>query len=353
MIGNLMIDSKYIEKSWPETIQLWHGHPTLAAKNIMTPDQCNSESLVFVSTQAQLELALTKNPAFVISHQSLNLPKTSVTIFKTSNIPLAMSLIFPFFDQKMIRFSQEQNVHPSACVHPSAILASDVTIGPFASIGAQVTIGANTIIGASCVIENEVCIGDNSLIHPQVFIGARSMIGHHCEIHPHTVIGSDGFGYVKDKNKKNLKIPQLGRVIIGDSVEIGANVAIDRATLTETVIKSGTKIDNLCHIAHNCIIDEDGLIAAGFLVAGSTQIGKRFMTGGNSVVTDHVAISDDVTLAGRSTVTNDIKLPGAYGGYPLLPIREHLKVLASYVHISEIRKKVALILKKLNLTNGE
>ena len=148
------------------------------------------------------------------------------------------------------------------------------------------------------------------LLHPHVFVGAGSEIGRDCEVHPHTSIGSDGFGYAVGASRRPQKIPHLGNVVIGDEVEIGSNCAIDRAKLASTYIRSGAKLDNICHIAHNCDLGEDGFYTAGFMMAGSTTIGRRFMTGGNSVVSAHLTLADDVVLAGRSTVTADVTQAG-------------------------------------------
>jgi UDP-3-O-[3-hydroxymyristoyl] glucosamine N-acyltransferase len=151
------------------------------------------------------------------------------------------------------------------------------------------------------------------------------------------------------RSGKARKISHLGNVKIGDAVEIGGNCAIDRATLTSTYIRSGAKLDNICHIAHNCDLGEDGFYTAGFMMGGSTKIGRNFMTGGNSVVTAHVTIADHVTLQGRSSVTNDILEPGAYGGYPLQPLKEAIKTAVSLSHLNEIRKNLYRVLKHLNL----
>jgi UDP-3-O-[3-hydroxymyristoyl] glucosamine N-acyltransferase len=197
------------------------------------------------------------------------------------------------------------------------------------------------LIGAHTVIESDACIGAGTILHPQVFVGAACQIGERCEIHPHTTIGSDGFGYAKDATGRPQKIPHLGTVRIGDEVEIGGNCAIDRATLTSTYIRSGAKLDNICHIAHNCDLGENGLYTAGFMMAGSTTIGRNFQTGGNSVVSAHLRLADDVILAGRSTVTSDVTKPGFYGGYPLQPLREALKTLVSLGKLNAMRKKLS------------
>jgi UDP-3-O-[3-hydroxymyristoyl] glucosamine N-acyltransferase len=212
-------------------------------------------------------------------------------------------------------------------------------------IGARASLGDGCLIGAHTVVENDACIGADTILHPHVFVGAACEIGSACEVHPHTTIGSDGYGYAKDASGRPRKIPQLGTVKIGDEVEIGGNCSIDRATLTATYIRSGAKLDNICHIAHNCDLGENGLYTAGFMMAGSTTIGRNFVTGGNSVVGAHLKVADDVILAGRSTITNHVTAAGQYGGYPLQPLREALKTLVTIGQLNEMRKSLKGLIK--------
>ena len=216
-------------------------------------------------------------------------------------------------------------------------------------IGAHAVIGDGCMIGAHAVVENDARIGARTVLHPHVFVGAGCEIGEDCEIHPHTSIGSDGFGYAVDAGGRPRKIAHLGNVKIGDGVEIGSNCAVDRATLTSTHIRSGTKLDNICHIAHNCDLGENGFFTAGFMMGGSTKIGRQFVTGGNSVVTAHITLGDNVVLAGRSSVTNDVPDAGAYGGYPLQPLKEAMKTAVNISHLNEIRKNLNRVMKHLHL----
>ena len=225
-------------------------------------------------------------------------------------------------------------------------------LGPYCVIGAGANIGDGCLIGAHAVVENGAKVGARSILHPHVFLGAACQLGEDCEVHPHTSIGSDGFGYAVDANGKPRKISHLGNVIIGDGVEIGSNCAIDRATLTSTHIRSGTKLDNICHIAHNCDLGENGFFTAGFMMGGSTKIGRQFVTGGNSVVTAHVTVGDNVVLSGRSSVTNDVPDAGAYGGYPLQPLKEALRTAVSLSHLNEIRRNLKRVMKHLHLAEN-
>jgi UDP-3-O-[3-hydroxymyristoyl] glucosamine N-acyltransferase len=208
------------------------------------------------------------------------------------------------------------------------------------------------LIGAHVVIENNVHIGARTVIHPHVFVGFSCVIGDDCEIHPHSTIGGDGFGYSLDADGCPRKISHLGNVRIGENVEIGSNCAVDRATLTSTFIRSGTKIDNICHIAHNCDLGENGFYTAGFMMGGSTKIGRHFSTGGGTVVTSHVTLADNVALAGRSTVTNDIDKGGRYGGYPLQPLKQAMKTVVSLGQLNDLRRNLNRVMKHLGLAGG-
>lgn len=358
------LSSQQILESASSILALHSGSlkKNLEEKNISNcrpPEQANPQSLVFVSKLDQLQAAIEAKAPTIIAHKSLDEKILELTnssdavFFLTPQINMAMALTLPLFDQKSQSFNWGHRVHPSAILHPLANISDSAVINPYAVIGANAKIGANVIIGSHTIIEANAVVGDNTILHPHVVIGAFCEIGQNCEIHPHTTIGSDGYGYASNSQFKHTKIPQIGIVKIHDRVEIGSSVAIDRAALTETVIYAGTKIDNLCHIAHNCSIGEDSFVTAGFFTAGSTHIGKRFVTGGNTAIADHITIADGVILAGRSTVTGDIKEPGQFGGLPLQPVREYLKTLASLGQLNHIRKQVQKIMKHLHLEDKE
>jgi UDP-3-O-[3-hydroxymyristoyl] glucosamine N-acyltransferase len=265
---------------------------------------------------------------------------------------MGMAILLKYFDRKSVRFTQWGQRHPTALVHADAKIGEGVVLGPYCVVGAHAIIGDGCMIGAHAVIENHAHLGAGCVIHPHVFIGSACEIGRDCEIHPHTSIGSDGFGYAVEADGTPRKISHLGNVKIGDGVEIGSNCAIDRATLTSTYVRSGTKLDNICHIAHNCDLGENGFYTAGFMMGGSTKIGRQFVTGGCSVVTSHVTLADNVVLAGRSSVTNDVPNAGPYGGYPLQPLKEALKTAVSIGHLNEMRRNLKRVMKHLHLSEA-
>ena len=213
----------------------------------------------------------------------------------------------------------EPGCHPSAHIDPSAKVDPSASVGPLCSIGAGCQIGAGVALGPGCVVADQAQIGDHSRLIAQVHVGAGCQIGARVILHPGAVIGSDGFGMAND-NGQWLKIPQLGRVIIGDDCEIGANSTIDRGALDDTILEVDVRIDNLVHIAHNVRIGAHTAIAACVGIAGSTQIGKHCQIAGASGIAGHLTLCDHVIITAMSTVLKSIDQPGAYGsGIPARP----------------------------------
>ena len=353
-----MITAQTIKNQHSNIFAFLHGSLETAAAYCDVPDQATPQSLVFVSDSALLAQARLLKPAILIVQAKMAgeldvVADGASCCFSVKNVSMGMAILLKYFDTKCYRFKQWGERHPTAIVHGDAILGTGVFLGPYCVVGAGAEIGDGCLIGAHTVIENAARIGARTVLHPHVFVGADCRIGEDCEIHPHTSIGSDGFGYAVDPDGRPRKISHLGNVVIGDAVEIGSNCAIDRAKLTSTYIRSGTKLDNICHIAHNCDLGEDGLYTAGFMMAGSTTIGRRFVTGGNSVVSAHLTIADNVHLQGRSNVTKSISHGGAYGGYPLQPLQDALRTTVNLGHLSKLRRDLKKVMSHLKLSSDE
>lgn len=221
--------------------------------------------------------------------------------------------------------AREHAVHPTAVVDPAAQLTPPVQIGPHAVVG-KCRIGAGTVVMAGVTIGDGASIGRDSVLHPRVVVCPDVELGERLVVQAGSVIGSDGFGYAKDGTTW-IRVPQLGTVRIGDDVEIGAGCTIDRGTLGATQIGPRTKIDNLCHIAHNCVLGADIVMAANVGIAGSTTVGDRCVIGGNTGISGHLDIAADVRLGGGSIVLKDIPEPGDYMGQPLMEKRLFLRLL--------------------------
>jgi len=237
-------------------------------------------------------------------------------------------------------------IHLLASVSPSAKIGKRVSIGPFSSIGDGVEIGSGTTIFPLVAIYPNTQIGHNCLIHSNVSIREGSRIGNRVIIHNGAIIGSDGFGYIRGKRKSHIKIPQKGVVVLEDDVEVGANTTIDRASLGTTIIRKGTKIDNLVQIAHNVEVGSHTIIAAQTGIAGSSKIGKNVIAAGQVGIADHVKIGDNVIIAAKSGVTKDIPAHSMVAGIPHLDIKDWRKMWASVPQLYDLLKEV----KKLKKT---
>lgn len=306
----------------------------VSISEVTPPDRATPNSLVFVSKKELFEQAFSKQAkAFIMTESVYEAVKSAIPsnacVWTTSNIQAAMSVVLKLFDK--VKPWLQQGIHPQASIHPTAQVSAKAHIGAFA------------------VIEAHAVVGDDSIIFPHVYVGPYCQIGARCQIGPHVSIGADGFGFTTDKTFTHHKIPQIGKVIIEDDCELGAFCAVDRATLTETTIKKGSKFDNFCHIAHNVQFGENAIVAAGFIVAGSTIIGKNLMTSGGVHALGHLKIADNVILSARAGVLQDVEQSGMYGGYPLEPHRESMKTLMTIPQLKLIRKQVNKILNHLNL----
>jgi len=238
-------------------------------------------------------------------------------------------------------------------VHPSAIVDETATVSE------NVEINANVVVGKNCVIESgvkiypnatvydNVKIGKNSVIHSGVSIRENCEIGANCIIHNNCVIGSDGFGYAKTEEKSWLKIPQTGRVVIEDNVEIGAGTCIDCASVGETRIKTGAKIDNLVQIGHSCTVEEDALICAQTGLAGSSVIGKRVILAGQVGIAGHLRVGDDVVITAKSATSHDVEAGKILSGVPAFENRDWLRSTAGFRRLGEMAKTLRQLEKRL------
>lgn len=241
----------------------------------------------------------------------------------------------------------EPGVSSGAWVSPSAQIGPEVTISAGCVIGERVKVGARTVIHPLVAIYSDVTIGEDCHIHSHVAIRENTQIGNRVIIHNGVVIGSDGFGYIQLENGRHRKIPQLGRVVIEDEVEIGANTTIDRAALGETRIGRGTKIDNLVQIAHNVQIGANSILAGQVGIAGSTKIGQRVILGGQVGIADHIEIGDGVLIAAKSGVMRNIPPGSSVAGIPSLDIKEWRKICVLLPQLAETFKEIKRIGTKL------
>jgi UDP-3-O-[3-hydroxymyristoyl] glucosamine N-acyltransferase len=236
--------------------------------------------------------------------------------------------------------SEPKGIHPSAIVDKTAKIDPQARIDGHVFIGRNVRVGANTSVMHGAYIGHDTTIGSNCDIHPNVVIYDRTRIGDRVVIAAGSVIGSDGFGYVPMGDGTYRKIPQIGIVVIEDDVEIGANTTIDRATVAETRIRKGVKLDNLVQIAHNVDVGENTVMAAQSGIAGSTQIGRSNIVAGQAGITGHVQTTDHVIVGAQSGISKNITKAGTYFGSPAQGYREALKTEGAVRSLPELIERV-------------
>jgi UDP-3-O-[3-hydroxymyristoyl] glucosamine N-acyltransferase len=270
-------------------------------------------------------------------------------IIKVANARVAFAKVLPLFFPEP---TFAAGIHPTAIVATSAKIDPTVHIGPYCVIGEDVRVGARSVLQGGNHIGAASQLAEDVNLFPNVIVYSRTQIGNRVRIHSGTVIGSDGFGYVFDEGA-HRKVPQIGNVIIGDDVEIGANVAVDRGALGPTVIGKGTKIDNLVQIAHNVVIGDHSLLVAQVGVAGSTKLGNYVVLGGQVGIAGHLKIGNRVTVAAQAGVMHDIKDGEKWIGAPAQPDRQGKRQMLAVQQLPALIRRVRELEKKLGLTGGE
>jgi UDP-3-O-[3-hydroxymyristoyl] glucosamine N-acyltransferase len=237
-------------------------------------------------------------------------------------------------------------VMPEAVVGTNVVLGEDISIYPGAVVGNNVVIGDRVVIHPGAVMYDGAVIGDDCVIHANAVVRERCRLGKRCKLQPGAVIGSDGFGYAPD-GPSYYPIPQIGIVVLEDDVEIGANATVDRAALEVTLIRRGTKLDNLVQVAHNCQIGEDCMIVSQVGIAGSSKIGNHVTLAGQVGVVGHVKIGDNVIVGAQAGVPGSLEGNAYYSGSPAMPHKEWLKTMGTLPKLPEMRKKMNEYEKRL------
>jgi UDP-3-O-[3-hydroxymyristoyl] glucosamine N-acyltransferase len=234
----------------------------------------------------------------------------------------------------------EPGLHPSAVVDATAHVHPAAQIGPHVVIGAGARIDARAAIGSGCHIGSGVSIGEGTRLHPRVVVYDGCVIGRHCILHSGAVIGADGFGLAW-AGERWEHVPQVGRVVIGDDVDVGANTTIDRGALEDTVIETGVKLDNQIQIGHNCVIGEHTAVAGCVGIAGSTRIGPRCRIGGASMISGHLEIAAGTEIAGGTAITRSITEAGVYASvFPFMPFAQWRRNAAQLRHLDDIARRM-------------
>ncbi len=291
-------------------------------KNVRKIEEADEGDISFIANPRYARfLESTRATALIVPNDFVT-TRGDISLIKTADPYTAFLLV-------LRRFAPagepvEIGIHPSAIIAEGVVLGKDVSIGAHVVIGSGGVVGDRCVIGANTVLGRNVQLGDDCRIHANVTLYHGSLLGNHVILHSGTVIGADGFGFAPGENGRWEKIPQIGIVVIEDDVEIGANVTIDRATLGQTRISQGVKLDNLIHIAHNVVVGKNSVIAAQAGISGSTRIGEGNMIAGQVGIVGHIETVDGVIVEAQSGVSKSIRKPGRYFGHP---VKEHAQAL--------------------------
>lgn len=299
------------------------GDPNYKISNVADLEMATSSDASFLSNP-RYEQAMRRSSAGVVFIDPKTTPSDGRHFLVNENPSLAFQKIVDAFYGQKRKVSGFVGIHPSSVIHESAKLGKNVSVGPHAVIDAEVIIGDNTNIGAGCSIGPGTSIGNDCLFYPNVTVREECQIGNRVILQPGAVIGSCGFGYITDKLGQHTKLNQVGNVTLEDDVEIGANTTIDRSRFKTTLIKRGSKIDNLVQLAHGVTVGEHNIIVSQTGISGSSKTGKHVVIGGQSAIAGHLSITNGVMLAGRSGVSKSIDKPGNYGGLRgVMPLTEY------------------------------
>lgn len=321
------------------------GDGTIDICGVAAVNEAGADEISFIANPKYAPQAATTKAAALIVGKDWE-DGCSVALVRAKNPDAAFAKAAELFYEPAPR--PEPGIHPTAVVAEGAELGGGVSIGPLCVVEPGAKIGANTVISAQCFLGHNAVIGEDGFLYPQVSLRESVCIGKRAIIHNGTVVGSDGFGYSVDKAGVRTKIPQTGIVQIGDDVEIGANVTIDRARFGKTSVGNGVKIDNLVQIAHNVIIGDHAVIIAQVAIAGSTTIGDRVILAGQSAVAGHLKVGGGAVIAGKSGVTKDVP-PGEYViGMPAIPASRFKRMNASILLLPKLKERVAALEKKLS-----
>ena len=321
-----------------------HGDGDLELNGAAGLDIAEPGEITFLANPKYTPQIKDTRASAIFLNETEKIERFDVAVLRTKDPYLAytraLRLFFP--EPKFVSF-----IHPLSSIDESAEVAADVSVDAFVSIGKNCVIESGVKIFPNVTIYANVKIGANSVIHSGVSIRETCEIGKYCIVHNNSTVGSDGFGYAKDEEKHWLKIPQTGNVVLEDNVEIGANTAIDCASVGETRIKSGAKIDNLVQIGHSCTVEEDALVCAQTGLAGSSIIGRRVILAGQVGIAGHLRVGDDAVITAKSATSHDVENGKIISGIPAFDNREWLRSIATFRRLGEMGRTIRGLEKKL------
>lgn len=326
------------------------GDPSRVVNGLAPVVSAGPGHLTYVVGTRYLPHLAGSRAAAVLIPSELDVPTNGKTLIRVESPELAFSILLELFYP---RRRPEEGIHPSAVLGRNVTIGSGTSIGPFAVIEDSADIGVGTSIGAHVYVGFEVTIGEEGQIDPGCSVLEGAVLGDRVRLHSGSRISSDGFGYTTGPDGP-VKIQQIGKCILGNDVEVGANSTIDRGSLGDTIIGSGTKIDNLVHIGHNCHIGSNCYIVAQVGIAGSTVLGDGVRLGGQVGVAGHLTIDDGAAIGAGSATMSDIPAGEIWSGRPARPHRQWLRATSAFYKLPElVRRLTALERAAENTDNGE
>ncbi len=326
------------------------GNPEAAITKLSKIEEGEPGSLSFLANPLYTQYIYNTRASIVIVNNTFAAEHpVAATLIRVESADIAFAKLLEVYNK--IKYDKK-GISVHSVISGSARLGDHVFVGDFAVIGDNVVIGNNVKIYPQVFIDDNCTIGDNTMLFSGVKLYSDNRIGNNCIIHAGTVIGSDGFRF-NQQDGHNVKVPQIGNVVIEDDVELGANCTIDRATFGSTIIRKGVKFDNLIHIAHNVEVGENTVIAAGTGIAGSVKVGKNCMISGHVSMTNHVTIADGTMLGGATGVSRSLTKPGqAYLGVPALEVSKYRRSIALFRNLPELAERITKLEKGRDGTKG-
>jgi len=328
------------------------GDVSAVVSGVAPIDEAELGHITFLTNRRyERYLATTRATAIIVPQDYEGSPAIAGrTVLLAANAYATFAKVVELFQDRSR--SLPVGIHPAAFVAETAVLGKDVAVGPCAIIMGGARIGDGSVINSGAYIGPDTLVGSGTTIHANATVRERVRIGDRVIVHSGAVIGSDGFGFARD-GEVNLKIPQIGIVVVEDDVEIGANVAIDRATIGATTVHCGTKIDNLVQVGHNVTIGESAIIVAQTGISGSTRVGKGVVLAGQSGIAGHIEIGDGAVVAAQAGVMNSVPAGVRVSGYPA---REHSvakRISACLTNLPTLFARVRTLEKRLGKLEGE
>ncbi|MBW6501104.1 MAG: UDP-3-O-(3-hydroxymyristoyl)glucosamine N-acyltransferase [Bacteroidales bacterium] len=327
------------------------GDPDVTVNNVAKIEEGHEGALSFLANPRYEHYIYTTKSSVVLVNKGFRPAGViGATLIRVDNAYESFALLLNLVAQSR---PVKKGIHPSAVIEPSAVIGSDVYIGPFAYIGEGCYVGDGCSVHPHVSLGDNTRLGRNTTLHAGVRIYHDCLIGENCTIHAGAVIGSDGFGFAPQSDSEFMKIPQLGNVILEDNVEIGANAAIDRATMGSTIIRKGVKLDNLVQIGHNVEVGENTVMAGQTGVAGSTKVGRNCMFAGQVGIAGHLKIADGTKIGAQAGVPGDIRSENSvYLGTPAMDHKQFLRSFVVFRVLPDMKKKIETLEKEIAALKG-